>query len=285
MIARRTPRRSGIARSQPIRDDAGYRGEPNPNPDRDVIMSPSDTRAGGVSPVPSAVTRTVSLDALIGRARALTRAGERRVLGITGTPGAGKSTLCAALVEALGSDAVLVGMDGFHLANAELVRLGRRQRKGAPDTFDVDGYTALLGRLRSQTAGPIYAPVFDRGLEEPIGSAVPVPAAVPLVITEGNYLLLDRLGWSGVRDLLDEVWFLDVVREERVDRLLARRRSYGQPVESAEAWVHGVDEANAAVVEPSRGRADLVVRLTTRLGDFLGSDPGRRSSTAPGPST
>ena len=219
----------------------------------------------------------MSLDELIGRARALVRPGQRRVLGITGTPGAGKSTVCAALIDALGTDAVTVGMDGFHLANDELVRLGRRARKGAPDTFDVEGYTALLARLRHQTAAVIYAPRFDRGLEESIGSAVPVPREVPLVITEGNYLLLDRPGWADVRDQLDETWFLEVPADERVDRLVARRQSFGDPVEAAAAWVHGVDEANAAVVEPSRDRADLIVQLTTRLGDTA---PG----TSPSPS-
>lgn len=205
------------------------------------------------------------MDELIGRAQALARLGQRRMLGITGAPGAGKSTVCAALTEALGADAVLVGMDGFHLANDELVRLGRRQRKGAPDTFDVDGYVALLGRLRHQTAAVIYAPRFDRGLEESIGSAVPVPREVPLVITEGNYLLLDQPGWAGVRDHLDEAWFLDVAADERVDRLVARRRSFGESVEAAAAWVHEVDQANALVVGDSRSRADLVVRLTTNL--------------------
>lgn len=207
--------------------------------------------------------RSASLGELVARARRLAQAGERRVLGVTGTPGAGKSTLCAALVDTLGDEAVLVAMDGFHLANAELVRLGRRQRKGAPDTFDLDGYLALLGRLRKQTGEVVYAPRFDRGLEESIGSAVPVHRSTPLVITEGNYLLLDQPGWSAVRDLLDEAWFLDVAPDERVGRLLARRRSFGEPVAQAESWVREVDEANAAVVEPSRGRADLVVRLAT----------------------
>ena len=101
-------------------------------------------------------------------------------------------------------------MDGFHLANSELARLGRADRKGAPDIFDVDGYVALLNRLRRPGDAPIYAPVFNRGIEEPIGSAVSVPADVPLVITEGSYLLLDDHGWGAVRDCLDEVWFLDV---------------------------------------------------------------------------
>ena len=224
-------------------------------------MNSRTSQATGVGSTPLGL----SLEELVTRARALVQRGQRRVLGITGAPGAGKSTVCATLLEALGSDAVLVGMDGFHLANDELIRLGRRQRKGAPDTFDVDGYLALLGRLRHQTAPVIYAPRFDRGLEESIGSAVPVPAEVPLVITEGNYLLLDQPGWAGVRDLLDEAWFLDVAATERVHRLVARRQSFGEPVEAAAAWVRGVDQANAAIVEASRDRADLLVQLTTRI--------------------
>lgn len=226
----------------------------------------------------------LALSELVRRARDLVQVGQRRILGITGTPGAGKSTVCAALIEALGVDAVLVGMDGFHLANAELARLGRRQRKGAPDTFDVDGYTALLARLRAQTSGVIYAPVFDRRLEESIGSAVPVPAEVPLVITEGNYLLLDQPGWAGVRDHLDEAWFLDVAPDERVNRLVARRQSFGESADRAQAWVEGVDEANAVVVEPSRARADLLVQLTTRLGPSgLDNAPAGATTTSPNP--
>lgn len=195
------------------------------------------------------------------RARALSASGRRRILGITGTPGAGKSTVTDALLAALGSDAVAVGMDGFHLADAELVRLGRRDRKGAPDTFDVDGYVALLLRLSAQTTGTIYAPLFDRGLEEPIGSAVAVAAGIPLVITEGNYLLHDGDGWDAVASHLDEVWFLDVDAEERRRRLISRRLSHGHPADEAAAWVRDVDERNAAVVERARDRADLVVRV------------------------
>jgi pantothenate kinase len=211
------------------------------------------------------VTRAdlLSLDQLVARARRLIANGERRILGLTGSPGAGKSTLSAALLDALGPDAVLVGMDGFHLGGSELVRLGRADRKGAPDTFDTDGYCALLRRLSEQRPGDadIYAPVFDRALEEPIGSSVAVPADAPLVITEGNYLLLGTHGWAGVRPLLDEAWFVDVGADERHRRLLARRLSFGHEATAAEAWVTTVDAANADVVESTRDAADLIVRL------------------------
>ena len=158
---------------------------------------------------------TLSLGQLVARAQTLVQTGQRRILGITGPPGAGKSTLAAALGHALDSDAILVPMDGYHLANEELLRLGRRGRKGAPDTFDVDGYVALLGRLRNQLEPIIYGPRFDRDLEESIGSAIPISRETPLVITEGNYLLLDQFGWEGVRQHLDEVWFLDIDPAER----------------------------------------------------------------------
>ena len=196
------------------------------------------------------------------RANDLLTGGRRCILGITGTPGAGKSTVTSALLEALGDRAVVVGMDGFHLANSELIRLGRRDRKGAPDTFDVDGYVALLGRLSVQTSGTIYAPRFDRELEDSIGSSVAIDAGAQLVITEGNYLLHDGHGWDAVRPFLDEVWFLDVEPDERRRRLTSRRIGHGHPADEASAWVRDVDEPNARIVETGRQRADLIVRVT-----------------------
>jgi pantothenate kinase len=202
-----------------------------------------------------------TLEQLVARAAALAGTGSRRILGITGAPGAGKSTVCSALLAALGEQAALVGMDGFHYANCELQRLRRRDRKGAPDTFDVDGYVALLTRLRTPPAGPVYGPVFDRAMEEPIGSAVPVLPATPLVLTEGNYLLLEEHGWAAVRACLDEVWYLDVPPEVREQRLLRRRLSFGHEAQAAEDWVRTVDGRNGRTVETSRSRADLIVHL------------------------
>ncbi|MEU0830430.1 nucleoside/nucleotide kinase family protein [Streptomyces sp. NPDC005969] len=199
---------------------------------------------------------------LSARARRLATPGHRRILGIAGPPGAGKSTLAAQLVDALAGLAVLVPMDGFHLAGAELDRLGRAGRKGAPDTFDAAGYAALLRRLRTPgEEGPVYAPAFDRTLEEPIAGAVPVPPHIPLVVTEGNYLLHDDGPWAPVRGLLDEVWFLDLDPDVRVRRLVDRHVRFGKPRPYAERWVAGSDETNARLVDRGRDRADLVVRL------------------------
>ncbi|GAB3812180.1 nucleoside/nucleotide kinase family protein [Tessaracoccus terricola] len=197
---------------------------------------------------------------LVRRAENLAVTGERRILGIVGPPGAGKTTLGAALSEALAERVALVPMDGFHLDNPVLEALGSRDRKGAPDTFDVAGFVALLRRLRARD-GLVYAPRFDRSLELAIGSALPVPAETPLVVTEGIYLLHDAQGWEAVRPLLDEVWFIDVAPEELHRRLLARRLADGDSVEHATAWVEGVDAVNGALVERGRGRADLVVRI------------------------
>lgn len=200
------------------------------------------------------------LDPLVERARGLTTGG-RRILGVTGPPGSGKSTLSAAVVAALAPAAVLVPMDGFHLANAELARLGRQDRKGAPDTFDAAGYVALLSRLRAQREETVYAPVFDRHLEEAIAGAVPVPADTPLVVTEGNYLLLEDGPWARVRELLDEVWFVDLDDDVRLERLVRRHVEHGRTPAAAREWVMRSDEANAALVARTRSRADLVVTL------------------------
>ncbi|MFJ8751741.1 nucleoside/nucleotide kinase family protein [Streptomyces sp. NPDC102441] len=204
---------------------------------------------------------TSDLAALTDRARSLATAGGRRILGIAGAPGAGKSTLAARIVERLEGRAVLVPMDGFHLAGAELERLGRADRKGAPDTFDAAGYAALLRRLRDPGGpDPVYAPAFDRALEEPVAGSVCVAPDVPLVVTEGNYLLLDEGPWAPVRGLLDEVWFLDVDPAARVGGLVERHVRFGKPRRHAERWVAESDERNARLVELHRGRADLVVR-------------------------
>ncbi|WP_206430116.1 nucleoside/nucleotide kinase family protein [Streptomyces sp. ADI96-02] len=204
--------------------------------------------------------------ALTDRARRLASAG-RRLLGITGPPGAGKSTLAETLARALEGRAVVVPMDGFHLAAAELRRLGRADRKGAPDTFDAAGYAALLRRLRDpDPRHPVYAPAFDRSLEEPVAGSLPVPPGLPLVITEGNYLLLDEGPWAPVRGLLDEVWFLDLDPEVRVRRLVERHERFGRSRAQARAWVERSDEANARLVARARDRADLIVRLPARDG-------------------
>ncbi|MER7458500.1 nucleoside/nucleotide kinase family protein [Micromonospora sp. NPDC126480] len=209
-----------------------------------------------------ATARVVPVDELVARARALADAGPRQLLGIAGAPGAGKSTLAEQVVAAVGPAARLVPMDGFHLAQAELVRLGRSARKGAVDTFDANGYVSMLRRLRRLEPTSVYAPEFRRDLEEPVAGAIEVPPEVRLVVTEGNYLLLSDWPWEELRALLHEAWFLDLDAELRLRRLTARHEAYGRSPEEARTWAYGSDEANAALVAGTAHRADLVVRLT-----------------------
>lgn len=187
------------------------------------------------------------------------RAAGRVVIGIAGSPGAGKSTIAAELCDALGARAALVPMDGFHLANRVLTELGRGERKGAPDTFDVSGYVALLQRLRERDGETVYAPAYERSIEEPIANAIPVAAAVDIVVTEGNYLLYEAGGWERVRALLDAAWFVVLDRDIRLDRLVARHRAVGKPEAEAVAWSHGPDEANATLIEPTSALANLII--------------------------
>jgi pantothenate kinase len=205
---------------------------------------------------------------LLARARTLAVGGRRRILGIAGAPGSGKSTLAVRLVQELGEDAVVVPMDGFHLANHQLVRLGRRGRKGAPDTFDVAGYLALLRRLREDSSNTVYAPEFDRGAEMSLAGVIPVAPHVPLVVTEGNYLLLQSAGWSEVRPLLDEAWFVLPDEKTRVDRLIQRHIDNGKSPQQAREWFQASDRHNGDLVAQTRHRADVVV-----TGDFTASDP------------
>jgi pantothenate kinase len=195
------------------------------------------------------------------RATELIERSGRALLGLVGPPGSGKSTLAAALQAEFAKVSQVVPMDGFHLANVELERLGRRARKGAPDTFDSAGYVALLKRLLVQADDEIvYAPEFRREIEEPIANAIPVFARTQLLITEGNYLLLDEGPWAQVRGLLDEIWYVDVDDSLRVERLTQRHEQFGRSAEDAAAWVAGTDEPNARLIEASRGKASFIFR-------------------------
>ncbi len=197
---------------------------------------------------------------LVERARGLASGG-RALLGICGAPGAGKSTLAARLVEAVGPAAVIVPMDGFHLHDAELARLGLSDRKGAPETFDVHGYVDLLRRLRTETDHVVYAPRFDRSREESVAGAIAVRPEHRLVVTEGNYLLLDAPGWTDVPPLLDESWFVEGDDEVRLTRLVARHVSHGRPPDEAHRWATVSDQANADLVARTRGAADVHVDI------------------------
>jgi pantothenate kinase len=197
--------------------------------------------------------------AYVHRIRDLLQDGQRKLLGLVGPPGAGKSTLAQALHQVFADVSQVVPMDGFHLANVELQRLGRSGRKGAPDTFDAAGYAALLRRLRAQRPDEIvYAPEFRREIEEPIAGAIAVLPQTQLVITEGNYLLLDQGPWAEVGALLDDVWYVEVDDGLRTTRLTQRHEQFGRSPQEATAWVAQTDEPNARLIAATRPHAKLV---------------------------
>ncbi len=214
--------------------------------------------------MPEAVHADISL--LTARARAVAEGTGRAIIGIAGSPGSGKTTLAAALVDALNaggtSCAAGVTMDGFHLANATLDRLGRRSRKGAIDTFDGWGFVALVRRLRTEVDHDVYAPSFRRDVDEPIAGELVVTAGTRIVVIEGNYLLVDESPWRDLLGLMDEAWYCHVDDAERVERLVVRHHTHGRSLTAAREWALTVDGANARLIENYRDRADLVV-LTT----------------------
>lgn len=203
----------------------------------------------------------LTADDAIARARSLAHRSGHTLLGITGEPGAGKSTLGAEIGRALGTEAVVVPMDGFHLAQSRLIELDRVSHKGAPDTFDAWGFLALVRRLAAAEEPITYAPEYRRELHNAVAGAIPISRSTPLVVIEGNYLLLDEEPWSQVDGLMDEIWYVDVDEELRMNRLIARHEHFGKPHDAAVAWAAGPDERNAALIRSTRSRADAVVTI------------------------
>jgi pantothenate kinase len=187
---------------------------------------------------------------------------DRFTIGIVGKPGAGKSTLTSYLMEMLPKDyASLVPMDGYHLSNQQLKNLGLLDRKGAINTFDTNGYVNLLKRINSEIDKDIYFPIFHRNIEESYAADGVVYAKTKLVITEGNYLLASEGGWEQVAPEIDEIWYLKINDELRLERLIKRHQDFGKDLKAAEAWARGTDEVNARFIELTASKADVIVEI------------------------
>jgi pantothenate kinase len=213
---------------------------------------------------------------VVAQARALYANDQRRLLGVVGGPGAGKSTFAEALAAELGPAAAVLPMDGFHLSNAALQRLGLSERKGAPETFDGAGYLALIRRLgEASPEETVYAPEFHRDIEEPIAGSIGIAPTTGLVILEGNYLLLDDWPWRAIPEALDETWYLAIDDELRRQRLVARHRRFGMTEGAARDWAATVDEPNARLIASGRERASRVLH-------WCGGDQGRFALSARG---
>ena len=199
------------------------------------------------------------------RAVALATRGRRAILGITGPPAAGKSTYAEQLTAELvadGHQVALVPMDGYHLAQSALEELGTAGVKGAPQTFDGYGFVALLKRLKESVDETIWAPRFDRSIEDSIAASIPVRPETTLVVTEGNYLLFDQMPWATGRALLDECWYVDLDDDLRHTRLEARHQLFGRSPQEAHDRTYGSDEANAQLIAATKPSADAIITLT-----------------------
>jgi pantothenate kinase len=189
----------------------------------------------------------------------------RFILGITGPPGAGKSTLAGALAAAVAKQrgagvAVIAPLDGFHLSNETLNSLGLRSVKGAPQTFDAAAFVGSLRRLRDEPGATVLWPDFDRAAERTVPDAISIGAEAELVITEGNYLLLEQAPWREVRELLDRVWYVDAPVNVLRRRLIDRQVANGRSEQDAVRHVVESDLLNAELVARTKQFADMTVR-------------------------
>jgi pantothenate kinase len=184
------------------------------------------------------------------------------LIGIVGKPGAGKSTVVEEISKKFDSKTVsIIPMDGFHLSNEELISLGRRERKGAPDTFDVEGFTLLIKSVKIDHSVDHKFPIFHREIEASIADEGMVPKESKVVVIEGNYLFSEAHGWNGIYPLLDHSWFIEIDDEIRIERLIARHVRYGKTREEAEAWSRGSDETNARFIGLTANRAENRINL------------------------
>jgi len=187
---------------------------------------------------------------------------KRTLVGIVGKPGAGKSTVVELIQKKYGPEEVsVIPMDGFHLSNEELINLGRCDRKGAPDTFDVSGFISLIKKVKHEPQVDYKFPIFHREIEASVNDEGVVPKESKVIVIEGNYLFSEEHNWNGLFPLLDHTWFIEIDDEVRIERLIARHIHYGKTPVEAENWSRGSDEANARFIELTAHRASNIIKL------------------------
>lgn len=186
----------------------------------------------------------------------------RTMIGIVGKPGAGKSTVVTEIQKQFSTeDVAIIPMDGYHLSNEELIRLGRRERKGAPDTFDVEGFISLITRVRNEIDKNHTFHIFHREIEASKADEGIVLRNTKVIVIEGNYLFSEEHNWSEVFPLLDQSWFIEIDDEIRMQRLITRHIKYGKTPQEAEDWSRGSDEANAKFIAKTASRAERIIKL------------------------
>ena len=186
----------------------------------------------------------------------------RTMIGIVGKPGAGKSTVVTEIQKQFSTEEVaIIPMDGYHLSNEELIKLGRRERKGAPDTFDVEGFISLITRVRIEIDKDHTFPIFHREIEASKADEGIVLRNTKVIVIEGNYLFSEEYNWNKVFPLLDQSWFIEIDDEIRMQRLITRHIKYGKTPQEAEEWSRGSDELNARFIEKTAARAGKIIKL------------------------
>ncbi len=201
------------------------------------------------------------LDALASEIVARAPGHERFIVAISGPPGAGKSTLAEALNGCLdenGQNTAIVAQDGFHFDNCILEKEGWLDRKGAPHTFDVNGFHHTLQRIRNDNEN-VHVPVFDRSIELARAGAQEIKLSDRIIVVEGNYLLLNQQPWSRLKPQFDFTILLKVDMSELKNRSIARWLHYGYTREQASNWAESNDMPNAKFVLENSSAPDLLL--------------------------
>ncbi len=204
--------------------------------------------------------------------------GDRRriVAGLAGIPGGGKSTFAAVLARLADSllgigRLIAVGMDGWHWPNAVLDArtttdeaghtIALRQRKGGPESFDVESLAAAVRRLQSGGAA-VSLPVYDRRVHDPVADGITIGPGTSIVLIEGNYLLEPRPPWDAVSDLLQLKMFLQCDPAAARERIIDRHIRGGASQEEAVRKYEANDRLNTEAVLATVGQADYMIRLS-----------------------